>query len=402
MPKGPRYSITSCVVETAQRLIATPGDVEDSADRRRVGRALLTAEPQGFGPVADDESIRKHGQGLEVTLGFYEKQELRIVEKQLELVADELSDSIGGWGGAVQVGLTLLAQGEGWLGADFVWPEDTPYKHLDVILPEVNDAKRAGELCVIGRRLRYRLGVDHANGRPDLFWWTTPQTEYWIDQYMDEGSAAPTLDYWQRPDWGSRRRFNRNVGSLYWGIYPGSQTNIDASANSPDDWGYIDLDEDSIQVLAIGPPNGQTKADVETTLRRAGTQLDVSYEDVESERDRPPGEVQAEALERLADSDDPYCDVVLLYRGGFDWKKPISKAACRRIVDSAEQLVPLGIEVVLGLGHGTTSIHDKARSAPAIGVYEAVTPTAAANWILMEHVNQRLMNAVPDPGQVGN
>ena len=68
-------------------------------------------------------------------------------------------------------------------------------------------------------------------------------------------------------------------------------------------------------------------------------------------------------------------------------------------MDAAESLVSRGVEVALELGHGTTDIHGTAQRAPSIGVYEAVTPTAAANWILAEHVNQRLMNAVPDAGQ---
>lgn len=180
----------------------------------------------------------------------------------------------------------------------------------------------------------------------------------------------------------------------------GVRTNFDASANSADDWGYVDLERDPIRVLAVGPRSGgQTLEDVRRTLARAGSQLRVEYTGAAFEQRRIPGLAQAEALADLARRSDPECDIVLLYRGGFSYDAPPSPEICNAIVDAAESLVNRGIEVVLGLGHGTTDIHGTAERVPSIGVYEAVTPTAAANWILAEHVNQRLMNAVPDAGQ---
>lgn len=404
MPRGPSYSIASCVIETAHRLVATPGDDQEAIALRHAGRALLTAEIQGFGPIDPGTRMRRYGQGLEVKLGFYERTELDAVDDVLDLVSNELSESVGGWGGAIQVGLNMLDEGEGWLGARLDWPEHAPFQHLDVQLRprDIPDGGSSGELRIIGRRLRYRLGIDHANGTPDLFWWTTPQTEYWIDQYLD-GDRVPPLDRWQRPTWGQRSRFNSSVGALYRAIDVGARVNVDASANSPDDWGYVDLERDPIRVLTVGPSSGgQTRADVEMTLQRAGTQLVVTHDRVKSERHRSPGESQAEALECLAASGDPEHDVILLYRGGFSSEAPVSQSTCRDIVDAAERLAAGGVEVVLGLGHGTTHIHGAAGRSPAIGVFEAVTPTAAANWILTEHVNQRLMNAVPDPGQTGD
>lgn len=405
MRRGPSYSIASCVIETAHRLVATAGHDESVVARRRAGRALLTAEVQGFGPIDPGTRMRRYGQGLEVRLGFYEDQELAAVEDVLDLVSDELSDSIGGWGGAIQIRLQMLERGEGWLGATFDWPEATPHRHLDVLLQprDLPRGSHAGELCVIGRRLRYRLGVDHADGSPDLFWWTTPQTEYWIDLYLDKDDGPIPLAQWQRPSWADRRRFNNSVGALYRGVHEGTRINIDAIANSPDDWGYVDLERDPIRVLTLGPSSGgQTRADVEMTLRRAGTQLAVTHERVASERGRSPGEPHAEALESLASLRTPKCDVVLLYRGGFSREAPVSSATCHAIVDAAERLAAMGVEVVLGLGHGTSYIHGTAGRHPVVGVFEAVTPTAAANWILTEHVNQRLMNAIPDPGQTGD
>lgn len=402
MPGGPSYSVASCVIETGNRLIATPGEGEDVNALRRVGRALLRAEVCGFGPIAGGAWRRRYGQGLEIQLGFYDAEELGTVKELSELVADELSDSVGGWGGALQLGLRMLHQGEGWLGTAFDWPHEKPHQHLDIMLParDVPPGGDAGKLCVLGRRLRYRLGVDHNKGEPDLFWWTTPQTEYWIERYLypDREQAPPVQ--WRRPGWGIRRAFNSSIAALFFGKHGGVRTNFDASANSSDDWGYVDLERDPIRVLAVGPrTGGQTLEDVRRTLARAGSQLRVDYASADFEQRHMPGLVQAEALADLASRADIDYDVVLLYRGGFGYDAPPSPEIYNAIVDAAGRLVSRGVEVVLGLGHGTTDIHGTVQRLPSIGVYEAVTPTAAANWILAEHVNQRLMNAVPDAGQ---
>lgn len=396
MSGGPRYSIASCVVETAHRLIATPGDDPSVAEARQVGRALLTAEVNGFSRLGKGEEKRRYGQGLVLELGFYRDHDLDVVSRNREVVEDELSDSIGGWGAAVQIRPEKLTH-TGWLGAGLEWPNDTPYEHLDAW---VVHEERRGLLQVIGRRLRYRLGVDHSNGSPDLFWWTTPQTEYWIERYLQPDTPATPITEWRRPDWVGRRAFNGSVGSLYRAKHPDAVINVDGCANSADDWGYVDLDRDPVSVLALGPMSGgQTRSDVEITLRRAGARLQVRHEGVG--RDTPPaGENYALALEALLSRTDLDCGVILVYRGGFSGSNTPAAGVCERIIDAAERLASeRGVEVVLGLGHGTTDIHALAGRTAAVGVHEAVTPTAAANWILMEHVNQRLMNSRPDLGQ---
>lgn len=402
MTTGPSYSIASCVVETAHRLIATPGSSLAAEHRRLVGRALLTAEVLGFGSLASGIRPRDYGQGLEVRLGFYGATEVAVVVGAKDLVADELSESIGGWPRAVQIAPQLMPEGEGWLGTGFAWPDAVARKHLNVLLDSsaMRDGRDRGQLRVIGRRLRYRLGVDHANGAPDLFWWTTAQTEHWIERYLDPSLPAVTDEFWERPSWSRKRAFNRHVHDLFSALYPSVSVGVDPSLNSADDWGCVRLEGDPIRVLSIGPASGgQTRADVTKTLARAGDLLIHEEDRARHEGSKAAGHVQAEALNALLKAETKDIDVVLLYRGGFTGSNPPEPATCNVIIDAAEALTKRGVEVVLGLGHGTTSIHGIAGREPSIGVHEAVTPTAASNWILTEHINQRLMNAVPDPGQ---
>ena len=139
-------------------------------------------------------------------------------------------------------------------------------------------------------------------------------------------------------------------------------------------------------VNVIGPKSdtAETHADVSSTLARAGKQLSVSMNRV-AVSDRAvedPGEPYALALENLAEKEPKRrdTDIVLLYRGGIDTRKrPLKADSCRRILNAADELVSLGIEVVIGIGHGETSIHGIAGREPSVGTFEVVTPTAGAN-----------------------
>ncbi len=68
----------------------------------------------------------------------------------------------------------------------------------------------------------------------------------------------------------------------------------------------------------------------------------------------------------------------IVYRGGVDRQRnPHLEADCHRILDAADKLVDKEIEGVLGFGHGEMSVHETAGCTPNVGVFEAITPTAA-------------------------
>lgn len=393
---GPSYSIASCVIETGHRLAATPDQKGiDSNALRRAGRALLTAEIAGFGPIGPGVKKKKNGQGLEIRLRFYDADELEHVKLMRDEVEKAVGYSIGGWPWAVQFGLEVIDAGGGWLGSGLKWPAARPSRHLDD-LPKRIDRRcllqDRGLLQILGRRLRYRIGIDHKWSNPDFFWWTTVQTEAWI-------ARAVFGDEHESLDDDGRHKFNGAVQELL----PVPAMSVDPLHNSPDDWGFVDLVGDPIMIVPIGPHSGgQTEADVRETLGRAGDQLQSRSRHVASERGvNDVGMLYADALKNLAAEQlaRRECDVVLLFRGGFSRDTPLTVAASRQILDAAHVLVSQGIEVVIALGHGTTSVHRLAGRKPEIGVFEAITPTAGAAWIVREHVNNRLVNAVVDGGQ---
>lgn len=401
---GPAYSIASCVVETAHRLIASP-DVnnEDWSEIRRAGRALLTAEPLGLQELDESKTPRRpNGQGLELRLGFYDDAELNHVAMAENEVIEAIGFSIGGWPWGIQLRLELIESRPDWLGSVLEWPEQRPFRHLDLLNRRIDRrciVTDPGLLQVVGRRLRYRIGLDHRSGNQDAFWWTTPQTEQWIARILSHDEER----FLSR---GSRRAFNSAFGELMNQATSEPIGNFDPILNSPDDWGFLDLKSDPIAIRVVGPksPKAETHSDVTATLARAGNQITV-YEDPVTISDRDvddPSVPYADALEQLAlrNPERRETDIVLLYRGGVDrWKRPLQEESCHRILDAAHDLVSLGIEVVVGIGHGETSVHRIAGREPEVGVFEAVTPTAGASWILQEHVNQRLMNSLVDSGQ---
>ncbi len=403
---GPKYSIASCVVETGHRLVATSADEPGYEALRRAGRALLAAEVLSFSRIQDESQRRKYGQGLVLSLGFYDRASVRAIEAvggvgdiREDRIAEEIGFSVGGWPWGIQLDLSVLESETDWLGKRYEWPTENPATHLDLFkgpLPSRAQVSKPGILQVLGRRLRYRLGVDHASGSHNLFWWTTPQTEEWIVRLIGQPGAAI--------DRNVRRAFNSSVADLAFGLW-GKPLNCDPLYNTPDDWGQVDLEQDPIAVLAVGPMSvqAQTHSDVAETLALAGNQLTrKAFRVQKSDRDvADPVEPYAEFLESLAEASPERrdADVVVVYRGGFDATRPLTKPQCSRLLDAADRLVSAGVEVVLGIGHRQTSVHKAAGREPQVGVFEAVTPTAAANWVLKEHVNHRLMNLRPDPGQ---
>src|SRR5699024_2591929 len=370
--------------------------------KRRAGRALLAAEILSFRELNDSQRKRRHGQGLELALGFYDETGIDAVAVIEDEIIEQIGFSVGGWPWGIQLSLQLIPDDGIWLGASMEWVPERPYQHLDLFDGRVDHrclVQDLGLLQILGRRLRFRIGVDHANGAPDFFWWTTPQTEAWIARVVSDEATDVIEPH-------MRRTFNGAVAELVHGLY-GLTLNYDPLYNTPDDWGFVDLEADPISVRAVGPMSRQaeTHSDVRKTLRRAGNQLDLDMDrvSVSESRAENPGQPYAEYLEGLLQNrmDRRELDVLVVYRGGIDWKRPLSGEYCERILDAADALVQEGVEVVLGFGHGETSVHEIAGRSPSIGVFEAVTPTAAASWVLKEHVNQRLMDGVLDLGQLG-
>lgn len=404
----PRYSIAACLVETAHRLLATTGNDDDANLHRSLGSALRGAEAQSFTKV--DERQRVWGrQGLELELAFYDRDDAGLVARNEKLVAEEFSWTLGGYVPSVQLKCTV-PEGDRWLSTRVGWPMDASPRHLHRYVLEQRDvcqSKRRSpnlddsEYLILARRLRYRLGVDHANDQPDVFWWSTPQTEEWRYQLGID-----------------QRTMNSYVSGVISSAL-GRRYSADPARNHADDWGCIRLSDDPIRVLTIGPHSerAETHSDVKQTLQRAGNQLTVIPRNLDSAEGQYPLNSYARYLNNLAGREELLheVDVVVVYRGGGlvdpgedqqRRSKPeqkrraiIDNPSRDKLLSAVRRLTACGIEVVLGIGHGTTCVLTSLDEPLPIGVHEAVTPSAAAAWVVREHVNNRLANAVPDPGQ---
>lgn len=112
-------------------------------------------------------------------------------------------------------------------------------------------------------------------------------------------------------------------------------------------------------------------------------------------------EVFAAELNRLADESDP-ADVVLCHRGGGLYpsgheRANVSDEDRAALLAAVLRLRAKGVEVVVGLGHGDMSVLPD--DTDEIGVYEATTPTAAAAWLVIEHVSTLLVDRSVALGQ---
>lgn len=403
MNGSPTYSVASCVMETGQRLRATPFAGDGDQLRRRLGRALLAAEILGFRRV-DEQEKRPYRQGLELTLGLYDKALVELIEDHELLLVEELMYSLGGYAQAIQLVALLLDETRPGYLSSTAWPTQRPHEHLDHSIPHMTGKYALpggpGIASIIARRIRYRLGLDLKQDTPDAFWWSTAQTEEWIARVLDKDE----LDHL------TRRSFNGTI--MDWvGHVIQTSINADPVKLAPDDWGAVSLENDPITVMTIGPHSYQasTHADVARTLERAGKQLTVSRVQLPGRESETFLDGYTRMLEQLASETfrPRQRDVVLLYRGGgvrhISDTEPITRGAMTRgsleaFMAAVETIVGQGSEVVLGIGHGDTAVY-KERSRPPIGVHEAVTPSAAAAWVLREHVNHRMIDQVIDIGQ---
>lgn len=342
-------------------------------------------------------------------LGFYEERDRQVVQQNSEFAARWLSRTLGGYEKALQLCCVPL-EGEQWLPAQFDIPTATNFRHLHRYqlglrqnLPKKQRDRElllSNELLIIARRLRYRISVDHAgkpeDGRADLVFWTTPTTNQWISR--------------------TQMSLRSLVGELSEAVV-GEWCEKDQAKWNCDDWGCVRLSDDPLRVVTVGPRSelASTHDDVASTLARAGEQLRVTRRRLRSAEGAFPLQQYAEELTNLAENPDLLndVDVVLAYRGGgirtfpaAAAQRPHERVALFRPQDreallvAATELTSRGVEVVLGFGHGDFSALPPEGPLP-IGLHEAITPTAAAQWIVREHVNNRLVDAEPDPGQRG-
>lgn len=365
--------------------------------------------------TVEEGERQRHTQGIELELGYYQEDvrdtlaeaadPARIMGTEAADLSAEIMYHVGGYPGALQFKFTNIpaSMPNDWTPCNAQWPQSRPTCHLDL---GAKDSDRLlgtkGQTMIIARRLRYRLGVDHKSLDKDGFWWTTPQTEEWIARLQGRGNLSL--------DMGSRREFNYVSSALLRALeYPMSG---DPLLNSPDDWGDVVLSTDPIKVVTIGPysPGAETPSDVAKTLARAAGQIDVVNSPLHVGEQRMLLETYTQELECIADRAGETVparerDVLLVYRGGGISLSPSKRSrgmidddSRTKFADAVERLAAQGTEVVLGIGHGETQIWPNGRVLP-VGVFEAVTPTAAASWVLREHVNNQLVDALIDRGQ---
>lgn len=397
--------MASLVAETAARLIATTGEGEEVDNKRRLGQALFGCEVLGF--HRRSESHAWGTQGLIVELGVYDDDDLAIIledrskhdRRERSVLGVELSKSLGGYKSAAAVDAQKIDVGdENWLLARYENPRATISHRLDrVVTKDVHDLT-VGELQILTRHTRYRISVDHAHVkgsnegnesvrldevRDVLFWWTPI-----VDEWLQGRSLRGYLD---------------SVAAYV----VGQGTSTDDVTASFDDWGDIDITADPLNVMILGPAISQsTEADMRHVLRRAGKLLNVKNERCRPGFEWNTYEPQINAMEELLERyqtlpDSERNDVLVMYRGGgIEYKKSVRDldADRARLLDLAVGFTELGVEVVFGLGHADETAVPEDCDLP-IGVYEATTPTAAAEWVIREFVNSRMANSAYDPGQ---
>lgn len=365
-------SISSALTQAAMQLTAS----KDATDRA-VGEALLQAEPVGHHAHDDAEHIPYRGR-LWVRLGFYSGDALEVVKQYESVAADALTRAtVGPMSPGVQLSVELLAEQE-WHMRRFE-PARSTSVHLHRLLDE-EESQQDPKRTIVLRRLRYRLGNDH-NWQPehsdDLIVWSTATTVFWAQRISN--------------DMGRPGR----VASTVAGRVGEGRAGTDWADLNPDDWGAVDLEHDRITVLEVTTRRGVTATEVGRVIDAASPWLDVRpVRYTGSTRADAPITVFVAELDRLAEEPD-LADVVLCHRGGGLYpsghdKANVSDEDRAALLAAALRLRDKGTEVILGLGHGDISVLPD--GTDEIGVYEATTPTAAAAWLVSEHVSTLLVD----------
>jgi hypothetical protein len=330
-----------------------------------LGRALGRAEIVGFSKKAWPH--RKGTFGPYLRLGFAHESDRLLVEQQRQYVDAALCQVVGD---GPQVGDVIdLAGEEG-------WSELRTGSYVVPLMLQKRPSTALRDLVTSDQLLRLR----HAR-------WEATAT------YGSQASWGQRLDVWftsavsDPHEQVLKNAIHRNTGC-----------HVDVR-HSPDadDWGDIDLGNDKLNVLLVGPKSSQhVKADVATQL---GALTDyLSFESDPLALGASPESV-LEALERILDRVE-LPDVVLAFRGGYKDDERLSLGSLRpRLGRAIEKLLDMGIEVVLGIGHGADPILND--GPQRFGAFDLITPTAAAHFVASHHVSnfaaQRLMRQLQMP-----
>lgn len=367
-------SISSALTHAAIQLTANK-----DASYRSVGEALLQAEPLGHYEHEDADHIRYRGR-LSIRLGFYSEAALAVVRDHESVAASAITAAtVGPMAPSVQVTVEMLS--EEWHMRRFE-PEVSTSLHLNRLL-DANEVLQDPKRAIILRRLRYRLGNDH-NWEPehsnDLIVWSTPTTKSWATSISNDTSRLGRV-----ADVVSNRVGERGAST-------------DWAEINPNDWGAVLLEQDPIRVLEVTTKSGVTATEVKRVLDAASSWLKVLPPRHTSwSTTTAPIDVFARELGQLADDVNlaDRVDVALCHRGGGlhpsgHRDSNVSDADRESLLAAALRVRDLGIEVVFGLGHGDVSVLPK--GTDEVGIYEATTPTAAASWLVNEHVSTLLVD----------
>ncbi|MEK6311385.1 MAG: hypothetical protein V4737_01650 [Curtobacterium sp.] len=369
-------SIASAVAVAAKQLVSTASGEPDAEVRRRIGAALLECEPTGCF-TTPDQNHKPYRRWLTVELSFYDSETRDVVAEHEELASDALGSVMFGWAAGIQL-LVRMLDVDLWRPA--LYPVGrSSHLHLHRFMrPEVvrDDPRR----CIVLRRFRYRLGHDHSSkgdSQDDLLMWSTPTTVTWARSLQQD-----------------QDRLNRLADDV-------AQLAVDRPANTdwgfadPDDWGAVDLERDPLRVAVVTTRTGITRTEVDTLLAAADDRLQlVERPTARSDRQRPIA-VFIDELRRLSRdilNGDSF-DVVLVHRGGgvavAGDDVNVDARDREALLEAVLALRDQGTEVILGIGHGRDALLPP-RGDGEVGIFEATTPTAAAAWLVQEHVHSGL------------
>lgn len=398
---GTQLSAAWLVSQAAETLASS-----DDLEKRRAGRALRCCEVVGVEKVSED-TRKRNTQGIEFRLAFYDRRDRRAVVRREGDVECAISEALCGYGGAVQIAFESAADAGQWLGVDMPATRGGTGKRLsryftDTLRREFaakggvtadRMLKHAGEVEIILRRLRYRLGMDYSGRGPRYAFWTTETTTQWSE------AGGHQLDYLVH----------------YLCCYASDDTlksghATEAPSLHPGFWGEVDTEKDPLRVQGLTTSGGTTGKDVDAVLGKAGAQVDILksllVRSTEEQNRLDPLKAFIDGLQDILDNDREWLakrriDVLLIHRGGgvhpasSRRRSNVTPQRRKELLELCRAVRDMGIEVVVAIGHADVSAlrSEGARTDELpLGVFEATTPTAGASWILQEHINPRLVD----------
>lgn len=364
---GVQTSVGWAVFQAAEALAAGT-----EASRRQAGRALRCCEVVGLDKAPECER-ESYTQGVRVHLLAYTSGDYDAISAEEGAVKTAISQTLGQWGGAVQIELALLGDAHSWIGAGSNYSAGGGGSRLhkyytEAVIEKVTKrggknveylAERPGEVNVLLRRIRYRLGLDYGQQKsvPTYAYWTTPTTERWAE--------------------GGGHELNYIVSRLSVFSPDLKDGHADsASGIDPGYWGEVDTEEHPLRVGELTTRTGVTRDDVRAVLDRAGSQVCLDpLEPVDKSDLEDPTKTFLRALEQIAEEPDELdgIDVLLVHRGGGieptidGYKRLVGTKRKRELRDACVAIRDLGVEVVVALGHGDVSVLRSTRRQLPLG-----------------------------------